>query len=288
VTTTYIADPKDDRLADFRALNDQSLRRKLESDEFFIAEGYIAIERLIKSGHVVRSVLLAPSRVSRFEPHLQSFAEADVPVYVAQRETIAEVVGFDMHRGVIASANRKPSPSLGELISTSLRIAVLEGLNDAENLGAISRAARAFGIDGLMIDPTCTDPYSRRTVRVSMGEVLFLPIVRISEPNWLGALHTLEAAGFKTWAMTPEPAAVDLWRIPVPERLAVLLGAEGPGLSEQSLVACSRRVRIPIRPEVDSLNVGHAAAVTFAAIGRPMIIAPPRPHPPRNLAEFER
>jgi tRNA G18 (ribose-2'-O)-methylase SpoU len=273
VTTTYIADPKDVRLADFRSLNDQSLRRKMESDEFFIAEGYVAIERLIESEHVVRSVLLAPSRVSRFEPHLESFAEADVPVYVAERETIADVVGFNMHRGVIASANRKPNPSLDELISTSLRIAVLEGLNDAENLGAISRAARAFGIDGLLIDPTCTDPYSRRTVRVSMGEVLFLPIVRISEPEWPGALHTLEAAGFETWAMTPEPGAVDLWSIPVPERLAVLLGAEGPGLTEQTLVACSRRVRIPIRPEVDSLNVGHAAAVTFAAIGRPMISA---------------
>jgi tRNA G18 (ribose-2'-O)-methylase SpoU len=272
-TTTYIADTNDDRLADFRALNDQSLRRKLESDEFFIAEGYVAIERLIESEHVVRSVLLAPSRVSRFEPHLERFAAADVPVYVAERETIAEVVGFDMHRGVIASANRKPNPSLDELISTSLRIAVLEGLNDAENLGAISRAARAFGIDGLLIDPTCTDPYSRRTVRVSMGEVLFLPIVRISEPDWPGALHTLQAAGFETWAMTPEPGAIDLWRSPVPERLAVLLGAEGPGLAEQTLAASGRRVRIPIRPEVDSLNVGHAAAVTFAAIGRPMISA---------------
>ncbi|MBG7604415.1 MAG: RNA methyltransferase [Actinobacteria bacterium] len=268
-----MADTNDDRLADFRALNDQSLRRKLESDEFFIAEGYVAIERLIESEHVVRSVLLAPSRVSRFEPHLERFAAADVPVYVAERETIAEVVGFDMHRGVIASANRKPNPSLDELISTSLRIAVLEGLNDAENLGAISRAARAFGIDGLLIDPTCTDPYSRRTVRVSMGEVLFLPIVRISEPDWPGALHTLEAAGFETWAMTPEPSASDLWGTPVPERLAVLLGAEGPGLAEQTLIASGRRVRIPIRPEVDSLNVGHAAAVTFAAIGRPMFSA---------------
>jgi tRNA G18 (ribose-2'-O)-methylase SpoU len=273
VPTTYIADPNDDRLADFRALNDQSLRRKLESDEFFIAEGYVAIERLIKSEHVARSVLLAPSRVSRFEPHLESFAAADIPVYVAERETIAEVVGFDMHRGVIASANRKPNPSLDTLISTSLRIAALEGLNDAENLGAISRAARAFGIDGLLIDPTCTDPYSRRTVRVSMGEVLFLPIVRISEPEWPKVLHTLEAAGFETWAMTPEPSAIDLWGTPVPERLAVLLGAEGPGLAEQTLIASGRRVRIPIRPEVDSLNVGHAAAVTFAAIGRPMFSA---------------
>lgn len=271
VTTTFIADPGDNRLADFRALNDQSLRRKLESDEFFIAEGYVAIERLIESGHVVRSVLLAPSRVSRFEPHLQMLAAADVPVFVAERETIAEVVGFDMHRGVIASANRKPSPTLDKLLSTSSRIAVLEGLNDAENLGAISRAARAFGIDGLLIDPTCTDPYSRRTVRVSMGEVLFLPIVRISEPDWPGALHTLQAAGFEIWAMTPEHGAADLWSIPVPGRLAVLLGAEGPGLTEQSLAASSRRVRIPIRPEVDSLNVGHAAAVTFAAIGRSMI-----------------
>ena len=273
MNTIVITDPNDDRLDDFRALNDQSLRRKIESDEFFIAEGYVAIERLIESGHVVRSVLLAPSRVSRFERHLDSLAAAGIPVYVAERETIAEIVGFDMHRGVIAAAERERHPGLKELASTSSRMAVLEGLNDAENLGAIARAARAFGIDGLVIDWRCTDPYSRRTVRVSMGEVLFLPIVRIAEEDWPAAFDMLESADFETWAMTPRPEATNLWSMVAPDRLAVIFGAEGPGLAERTMAASSRRVRIPIRPEVDSLNVGHAAAITFAALTRPTISA---------------
>ena len=143
---------------------------------------------------------------------------------------------------------------------------MLEGLNDKENLGAIARAARAFGIDGLLIDPTCTDPYSRRTVRVSMGEVLTLPIARVDA--WSTVTEQLTAAGFESWAMTPAPDSVDLWSVDVPERLAVCLGAEGPGLTRGLLAAADRRVRIPIEPSVDSLNVAQAAAVTFAAITR--------------------
>jgi tRNA G18 (ribose-2'-O)-methylase SpoU len=204
---------------------------------------------------------------------LDRFASIGVPIFVAEREIIAETVGFDMHRGVIASAQRKRHPSLDELASTSRRVAVLEGLNDAENLGAISRAARAFGIDGLMIDPTCTDPYSRRTVRVSMGEVLFLPIARATEPDWPTALDVFRARGFEAWGMTPGDDADDLWDLTVPDRLAIVLGAEGPGLTASTLAASDRRVRIPIRPDVDSLNVGHAAAITFAAIDRPTVSA---------------
>lgn len=267
--TISVSDPADDRLADFRSLNDQAFRRKLEAEQFFIAEGYVAIEKLIESKHAVRSVLLAPSRVARFEPHMEELSQAGTPVFVAEKGVIADVVGFDMHRGVIASAERRPHPSLSELATTSSRIAVLEGLNDAENLGAIARAARALGIDGLVVDPTCTDPYSRRTVRVSMGEVLFMPISRPSEQEWPTALDVLRSAGFETWAMTPSPDAHDLWGAVVPDRLAVVLGAEGPGLSARTLSACDFQVRIPINEHVDSLNVGHAAAITFAAAARP-------------------
>jgi tRNA G18 (ribose-2'-O)-methylase SpoU len=269
MTTISITNPVDDRVADFRSLNDQALRRQLEGDEFFIAEGYVAIERLIESGHNVRSVLLAPSRVTRFEPFLDGLDAAGASVYVAEKSTIAKIVGFDMHRGVIASAQRKPHPSLNDLSSKSSPIAVLEGLNDAENVGAIARAARAFGIAGLVIDPTCTDPYSRRTVRVSMGEVLFLPIARISESEWPTTLDALATAGFETWAMTPASEASSIWNLAVPERLAVVFGAEGAGLTQRTLTSSSRHVRIPIRDEIDSLNVGHAAAVTFATITRP-------------------
>ena len=253
-------------LDDYRSLNDQGFRRRYEGDDLFIAEGYVAIDRLIESGHQVRSVLLAPSRVERFAANAAVLEANGVPVYVAEREVIAEVVGFDLHRGVIACAERRLHPSLDDVLVDARRIAVLEGLNDAENLGAIARAARAFGVDGLVIDPTCTDPYSRRTVRVSMGEVLGLPIVRLDQ--WESVADRLREAGLVTWAMTPALDADDLWSVAVPERLAVCLGAEGPGLGRTLMAGTDRRVRIPIAATVDSLNVAQAAAVTFAALTR--------------------
>ena len=253
-------------LDDYRSLNDQGFRRRYEGDDLFIAEGYVAIDRLVESGHRVRSVLLAPSRVERFAENAAMLEAQGVPVYVARRDVIAEVVGFDLHRGVIACAERRPHPSVDDVLLDARRIAVLEGLNDAENLGAIARAARAFGVDGLVIDPTCTDPYSRRTVRVSMGEVLGLPIVRVD--RWETVGHRLREAGLETWAMTPAPDADDLWSVAVPERVAVCLGAEGPGLGRMLIAAADRRVRIPIAASVDSLNVAQAAAVTFAALTR--------------------
>ncbi|MGB0113614.1 MAG: RNA methyltransferase [Ilumatobacteraceae bacterium] len=264
--TTSVVHADDPLLDDYRSLNDQAFRRRYEGDELFIVEGYVAIDRLIESGHVVRSVLLAPSRVSRFAANAELLASRSVPVLVADRTVIAAVVGFDLHRGVIACAERRTHPAV-ESLATTQRVAVLEGLNDAENLGAISRAARAFGIEGLLVDPTCTDPYSRRTVRVSMGEVLTLPIARATA--WPGDLATLRSAGFEVWAMTPGGDTDDLWALDRPERVAVMLGAEGPGLSRGALAAADRRVRIPISPTVDSLNVAQAAAVTFAALSRP-------------------
>jgi tRNA G18 (ribose-2'-O)-methylase SpoU len=267
LTPTSIGSADDPRLDDYRSLNDQGFRRRFEGDRIFIAEGFVAIDRLIESGHTVRSVLLAPSRVERFASNAAVLEAAGVPIHVAERDVIAEVVGFDLHRGVIASAERRPQPVIDELLGEARRVGVLEGLNDAENLGAIARAARAFGIDGLVIDPTCTDPYSRRTVRVSMGEVLSLPVTRLAD--WTTVADRLRASGFETWAMTPAPDAADLWDLAVPERFGICLGSEGPGLSRSLLSAADRRVRIPIAPDVDSLNVAQAAAVTFAALTRP-------------------
>ena len=262
-----LSDPHDPRFDDYRRLNDQVFRRTYEGDEIFIAEGYVAVDRAIESGHPVRSVLLAPSRVERFA-HAELLAARGVPVYVAERLVIGEVVGFDLHRGVVAAAERRPPTPIGSLLADARRVAVLEGLNDNENLGAIARAARAFGIDGLLLDPTCTDPYSRRTVRVSMGEVLSLPIARAPDETWPDVITDVATAGLDVWAMTPAHDADDLWTLEVPERVAVMFGAEGPGLSRRALERAPRRVRIPISPTVDSLNVGHAAAVTFAALSR--------------------
>jgi tRNA G18 (ribose-2'-O)-methylase SpoU len=272
LTTTeveHVEHADDPRLDDYRALNDQAFRRRYEGDELFVAEGYVAIDRLIESGHEIRSVLLAPSRVERFAEHAASLAARGVPVFVADRDVIAGVVGFDLHRGVLACAARRPLTPLDDVLDGARRLAVLEGLNDNENLGAIARAARAFGIDGLLLDPTCTDPYSRRTVRVSMGEVLSLRIARAAADAWPRTLDDVRRAGFEVWAMTPDRSADDVWSLSIPDRVAVLLGAEGPGLSRGALIGADRRVRIPISATVDSLNVGQAAAVTFAALTRP-------------------
>ena len=259
-----IGDACDPRLSDYRELKDQVARREIEGDEFFIAEGPLAIERLLVSGHRLRSVLVSKQK---FERLIEWLEPLDVPVYVVDKALLHDIAGFNLHRGAIAAADRQASPSLAEILTTARRVAVLEGLNDPENLGAIARSGRALGIDALVLDPTCIDPYTRRTVRVSMGEILFLPTCRFDDLSV--ALTELHTNGFETWAMTPAPDRVDIWTLDPPERLAVMLGAEGPGLSRRALHAATRRVRLPIRSDVDSLNVGAAAAVTFAVINRP-------------------
>lgn len=256
----------DPRLADYRELKDAAVRRRIEGDELFVAEGPVAIERLIASGHRVRSVLVSDEKHARMAGLLHPL---DAPTYVVDRALLREITGFDLHRGAIAAAVRRPQPTLAELAASARRLAVLEGLNDPENLGAIARSARAFGVDGLVLDPTCIDPYARRTVRVSMGEVLLLPTCRVAPADWPGALDELAGAGLETWAMTPAADADDVWALAPPERLAIVLGAEGPGLGGRALAAATRRVRIPIAGDVDSLNVAAAAAVAFAIAGRP-------------------
>ncbi len=257
-----ITDPEDERLADFFELADPAARRRRERDELFVAEGLVAVRRLIDSAHQVRSILVTPRHRGRIEA-LPGVTGANL--LVADEEVLAGTVGFHFHRGVIASAQRRPLPSLADVVRTSRRIAVLEGLNDPENLGLIARSARAFDIEALVLDPTCIDPYYRRTVRVSMGEVLLLAVARCDD--WPGDIDVLHDAGFETWALTPDRRASSLWEADVPEKLALVLGAEGPGLSAAVLRRASRRVRIPTSRDVDSLNVGHAAAVAFAVTG---------------------
>jgi tRNA G18 (ribose-2'-O)-methylase SpoU len=267
-STITIIDPEDVRVADYRRLNDQAARRMMEGDEYFLAEGWMTIERLLESGHRFRSALLSPSRLNRFLPYLSRPELDGVPVFVADAEVMDSIVGFDLPRAVLISAFRQPLTTVQDLAATCTRLIVLEGLNDNQNVGAIARAARAFEIDGIILSPTCTDPYYRRTVRVSMGEILHMRVARVAGGEWPGALDTLHSAGFETWAMTPAADAVGVWNAEVPERLAIVLGAEGPGLTPPVMNAATRRVRIPISPKVDSLNVGHAAAITFAAITR--------------------
>ncbi|MGZ4738941.1 MAG: TrmH family RNA methyltransferase [Ilumatobacteraceae bacterium] len=247
-----IDDPLDPRLADYRGLRE----RGKESDEYFIVEGLTTIERLLTSPYPVRSVLLTPATHARLAGRLGA-----ATVYVMPEETMSSVAGVNLHRGAVASATRLPSPSLDSVMPTANRIVMLEGINDHENLGAIARTARGLGVDALVLDPTCADPFYRRSVRVSMGELLHLPIVRCRE--WTKEFDDLTTAGFEIWGLTPSPAAIDIFTLATPPKWAVVVGAEGSGLRAETLDACVN-VRIPMCNGVDSLNVGHAVAVALA------------------------
>ena len=264
-----VDDAADPRLADYALLDGHGALRTHVGDDRFVAEGPIAIARTLDSGHRLRSVVVTPQRRDALLAAVPDLATTDVDCFVLERDLLADVVGFDLHRGVLAAADRRPATPLAELAASARRAVVLVGLNDAQNVGLIARTARALGADALVLDPRCTDPYARRTVRVSMGEVLHLPTARAEA--WPEGLDVLHAAGVETWALTPAVDADDLWAATagaLPERLAIVLGAEGPGLDPATMGRAARRVRIPIAPDVDSLNVGHAAAVALAAIGR--------------------
>ena len=260
VQAIEIDDPGDPRVADYVGLRDADLREGVEASlGIFIAEGTNVIRRLFASSYRVRSVLVTPQKHVRLAAELDPL---DAPVYIASRDVMAAVAGFDIHRGVVAAADRRADPGLDALLRDARTVVVLEGLNDQENLGAIVRSARGLGADALVLDPRCADPFYRRVIRVSMGEVLFLPITRVD--SWPAGLEAIRAAGFTIAAMTPGDEAVSLFEWQPPTRVALLLGAEGAGLSSSALGRADVRLRIPIRVDVDSLNVGHAAAVALA------------------------
>jgi len=257
-----ILDPLDPRVDAYRAL------RGRESTDVLWAEGPTVVERLLRSRHRTRSVLATPALADRLAPLLAG--RDDVAVFVAARELIAEIVGFDLHRGAIAVADRPAPTPLDEALVGARRLVLVEGVNDGENLGAIGRSARGLGADALVLDGTCADPYYRRSVRVSMGELLHLPVVRSgASPDvrqaWHDTLDRIVDAGFDVWALTPHESAEPIGALRVPHRLAVLVGAEGPGLSAATLERFTN-VRIPMHHGVDSLNVGHTVAATLAVV----------------------
>ena len=251
-----IDDPSDPRLDDFRNLMDADVRPDRRG--LVIAEGVNVVERLARSPYPVRAVIGVPDRIAGLRPTLEPL---DVPVYSVDKWTLSAVVGFRVTRGVLASADRPPAVGSAALLTRSRRIAVLEGLNDFENLGALFRNAAAFGLDAVLLDPRCADPLYRRSVRVSMGHVLTVPFA-VLDGAWPASLAALR--DFTVLAMTPDPSATPLREVGVPERWTVLLGAEGPGLSAEAMAAADLRVRIPMAEGVDSLNVATAAAVAFA------------------------
>jgi tRNA G18 (ribose-2'-O)-methylase SpoU len=258
-------------LEDYRALNDPRTRRRLERQGgYFVVEGLLALGALLASPYPVRSVLATERRAARVE----ALVAGRAPVLVRPDAEVAGVAGFDVHRGVLAAADRLPLPAVTDVVRRAHLVVVAEGISDHENLGALFRNAAAFGAAAVLLDPTAADPLYRRSVRVSLGHVLRVPWTRLDP--WPGGLDALARRGFAVLALTPDAAAVPVARA-VAElgpaagaaggaRVALLVGAEGPGLTGEALAAASCRVRIPLAPGVDSLNVATAAAVALYAV----------------------
>jgi tRNA G18 (ribose-2'-O)-methylase SpoU len=255
-----VDDPSDERLAPYTRLTDADHRRQVEGRHgTFVIEGVTAIHRALSSPYELLSVLATPAKAATLEPDLP-----DVPLYVADTAVMEAVVGFDIHRGAVAVGRRPPPLTVADVLARGPAVAVLEGLNDHENLGAIARSAAALGVTGLLLDPTCADPLYRRCVRVSMGEVLTLALARVAP--WPQTLDTVRAAGFTIVALTPAAEAEPIDDVAGRVRgrpVALLVGAERHGLSSGALDAADVRARIAMRPGADSLNVGHAAAIAF-------------------------
>jgi tRNA G18 (ribose-2'-O)-methylase SpoU len=237
--------PDDDRLAPYRHLREADLHRV---DGLFACEGELVLRKAVEQGVVIRSVLAT----ARWVPRL---ADLDLPLLVVLMDGI---VGYPIHRGLVAMAERPAPRTVAEVVTGARTVAALDGVNDHENLGALFRNAAAFGIDAVVLDGRCADPLYRRTVRVSLGHVLAIPHAR--SERWL---DDLEVAGLELVALTPDPTAEPVDVLTTLGPVALLLGAEGPGLSSATLARAHRQVRIPMDGGVDSLNVATAAAIAF-------------------------
>jgi tRNA G18 (ribose-2'-O)-methylase SpoU len=263
VAVERITDLDDPRLEDYRHLREPSRRMAVERNRgIFTLEGALSVEALLASPYVTRSVLVAEEHAEKMAARLG----ADVALFAVPAAAMTELTGVHFHRGILAVAERPAPSSLMEVVQDARTIVVLEGVNDHENIGAIFRNAAAFGVDAVVLDPTTADPLYRRATRVSLGHVLRVPFARAA--SWPAAVGELRSIGFTTFALTP---SVDAEPLPdvvavAPERVALLVGAEGPGLTRAVLATADRAVRIPMAPGVDSVNVATAAAVALSAL----------------------
>jgi tRNA G18 (ribose-2'-O)-methylase SpoU len=257
-----VDDPDDPRLDDFRDLNSVDRRPDLPTGKaLVIAEGVLVVQRMLASRFTPHALLGTDRRLAELKEDLGG---ARAPFYRTSAEVMARVVGFHLNRGVLAAARRVPEPSVAQVVDSVLTVAVVEGVNDHENLGSIFRNAAGLGVDAVVFGSGCADPLYRRAVRVSMGHALLVPYARAT--NWPADLMTLKERGFRLLAMTPHSQACALAEAMAAARddpIAVLVGAEGPGLTPATLRLSDVRVRIPMSRGTDSLNVATAAALAF-------------------------
>lgn len=262
-----IADPADARLSDFRDLTDVALRRVLEPEQgLYIAESAKVIARALRAGHSARSLLVQ----EKWLPDIATLLGGDesTPVYVVEAAVAESLTGYAVHRGALAAMQRPAPASVAAIVADARTVVILEDIMDHANVGAAFRSAAALGADAVLVSPRCADPLYRRSVRVSMGTVFQVPWTRM--PQWPEARGILTERGFHLAALALADDAVPLGEFAAdrPERVALLLGAEGDGLSRRALQAADTIVTIPMAGGVDSLNVAAASAVAVWALTR--------------------
>jgi tRNA G18 (ribose-2'-O)-methylase SpoU len=267
-----IDDPSDPRLADYRDLKEAGLRaRELRGEHsHFIAEGENVVLHLLASKYPIRSLLLSPRFANeRMTQHLSGLP-SQTPVYVATQAVLEAVIGFEFHRGAIASADRVPEPTINDVLATARALVICEHLSNTDNMGAVFRNAACMIGSGaaVLLAGECCHPLYRKAIRVSMGHALRIPFMTLL--NWPESLELIHQAGFTSIAMTPSPDAQDIRTLGPVAKPAILVGAEGPGLSPQTIQAAQRKARIAMAPHCDSLNVATALAVGLHAVVTPL------------------
>ena len=262
-----ITDPADPRLADYVALTDVVLRRRTEPERgLYIAESQKVIRRALRAGHRPRSYLMARRWLDDLSDIVADAEAQGIPVYFGEHDVIEQLTGFHLHRGALAAMQRPVLPDVEGLLAGARRVVVLEDVVDHTNVGAIFRSAAALGVDAVLITPRCADPLYRRSIRVSMGTVFQVPWTRIDP--WPGGLDLLKQAGLTVGAMAlgDDSVSLDELEADPPERVALVLGTEGDGLSRHTVEGADVTVRIPMAGGVDSLNVAAASAVAMWAL----------------------
>ena len=248
----------DPRLRDYTDLRDVQLRLRLESERgLFLAEGEKVVRRAVESGHRPRSFLMSPRWLDGLADILEG---SDAPCFVLDDAAIEQLTGFHVHRGSLAALERPDLPTPEQVLADARRVVVVEDLADHTNVGAIFRSVAALGFDAVLLSPRCADPLYRRAIKVSMGSVFWLPYARVGD--WYGAPDLLRDAGYTTYAMTLADDSVPIDEVPRDvDRLALVVGSEGHGLTSRWEQAADHRITIPMAADIDSLNVASSVAV---------------------------